>query len=359
MILIAPTAFKGTLTATEASRAMAAGAAAATDEEVRRMPLSDGGNGLIEALHTSRGGNVTRVRVSGPMGEPAEARILTRADGVVVLESADACGLDLVPEDERDPLRATTAGVGELIRAAVGAASAAPALWLGLGGSATVDGGAGMAAALGWRLLDADGRPIPAGGGGLERLASIQRPASPLALPPVLTLVDVRNPLLGDNGAAPVYGPQKGADAAGVERLARGLGRLADRIREDLGQDVAALEGAGAAGGLGGGSVAFLGAELTLGSKRVLDDIGFDDALGEARALVTGEGAYDAQTGMGKVVAEAVARARARDVPIILVTGKLSAEAPPGARVVGGSGRRLSADDIRSGVEEAVRALGD
>lgn len=358
MILVAPTAFKGTLTATEAAVAMAGGVqAAGLDETVRRMPLADGGNGLIEALQAARGGRVEKVQVSGPLGRPTEARLLLRDDGVIVLESADACGLHLLADSERDPLRATTRGVGELLTAALEAAPRATSLWLGLGGSATVDGGSGMAAALGWELLDDVGLPIAPGGGELERLARIRAPARPIELPDVLTLVDVRNPLLGADGAARVFGPQKGADEAAVRRLERGLGRLAERVREDLGLDVAGLAGAGAAGGLGAGSVAFLGAELRSGSEVVLADVGYDAALARARVLVTGEGAYDAQSAMGKVVAEAVARARARGVATILVTGRLEGPAPAGARVVGGTGRQLSPDDIRAGVATALREL--
>jgi glycerate kinase len=362
MILVAPTSFKGTLGAAEAARAMARGVGrAAPGARVVELPLSDGGPGLIDALQVAACGEVVRVEVTGPLGERVEGRLL-HVGGGVVLESADACGYHLVPPERRDPLRTTTYGVGELILAAArslrergpasGRGSGAGALEgrivVGLGGSATVDGGAGMAEALGWRLLGAGGEPIARGGGGLLGLERIGRPASPLALPPVVGLTDVRNPLLGAEGAAVVFGPQKGAGPREVELLEEGLSRLAARIEEDLGLDVRGLPGAGAAGGLGAGLVAFAGGELVPGSAWVFDAVGFDEALREARLLVTGEGCYDAQTGMGKVVGEAVERARARGIPVLIVAGRIAAGLPAGVSGVDGSGAILTAD----GVEE-------
>lgn len=353
MILVAPTAFKGTLRATDAAAAMARGAQrAAPDAKVREMPVSDGGPGLIDALRRAWGGSVRRVRVAGPVGDPVDARVLL-ARGHAVVESADACGLHRIPPAKRDPLRTTSRGVGELVAAAAGP----DRLVLGLGGSGTVDGGAGMAQALGWSLLDMDGRPIPPGGGGLLELARISRPVEPPALPDVVALADVRNPLLGDEGAAAVFAPQKGADAAGVRRLELGLARLATRIERDLGDDVRGLRGAGAAGGLGAAAVAFLGAELAHGSEWVLRAVGFADALRRAELVVTGEGAYDAQSAMGKVTGEIVALARAAAVPVLLIAGRVDARLPDGVDAITGNGERVTAETIEDRVADRVRRL--
>lgn len=380
MILIAPTAFKGTIGAAEAARAMAAGARRALpDVPVRELPLSDGGPGLIDALRLIRGGEVTPVQVTGPLGEPVTARVL-RMDGTAVVESADACGMHLVPAERLDPLSTTTYGVGELLLAASGldrrgrrgggagggaagrgAIPGAEAVWrilLGLGGSATVDGGLGMAAALGWNLLDMEGAHVRRGGAGLLDLARISRPADPPRLPSVVALADVRNPLLGPEGAAAVFGPQKGATPATVRRLELGLARLAARLEADIGVEVRELEGGGAAGGLGAAAVAFLGAELVPGSRWVLEEIGFDALLEGARLVVTGEGCYDAQSKMGKVVGVVVADARARGLPVLLVAGRIEGELPEGVTAVDGAGGILDEEALSRIVErEAARLL--
>lgn len=367
VILVAPTAFKGTISAAAAADAMASGARrAAPTAEVRAVPLSDGGPGLLDALRASLGDGVLSVPATGPLGGAVEVRVL-RADGDAVLESADACGLHLVPAGARDPLRATTLGVGEALRVLVpgarpragGAAGrrSITRVLLGLGGSATVDGGAGMARALGWRLLDARGGEIPVGGGALAALAAIVPPAPRPPLPPVTALADVDGPLLGARGAARVFGPQKGADAAGVDRLEAGLARLADVVRAELGVDVADVPGAGAAGGLGAGVMAFLGGRLVSGSRWTLDAVGFDALLRRARLVVTGEGAYDEQTEMGKVVGEVVRRARAVGVPVVLVCGAISGEPPAGVLALDGGGRILDAEALASLAESGCARL--
>lgn len=354
MLLVCPTAFKGTISAGRAARAMSRGAAAvAGGMDIVTLPLADGGNGLIDALRTAAGGTVREVRVSGPLGDPVRGRLLIRDDGVVV-ETADACGLHLVPPERRDPLRASTRGVGELLRAA--AAESPARIIAGLGGSATVDGGAGMAAALGWRLLDAAGAELPTGGGSLERLVRVEPPAS-LELPPVLGLADVDNPLLGPTGAALVFGPQKGADAAAVARLERGLTRLAEVLLGSRGLDVRSAPGTGAAGGLGAGLMGFLGASLESGSAWVLDAVGFDARLAEADAVVTGEGAYDGQTAMGKVVGVAVERARRRGVPVLVVAGEIGASVPRGVLGVDGGGSMLGPAELERMVRENLPRL--
>ncbi|HWV56884.1 MAG TPA: glycerate kinase [Longimicrobiales bacterium] len=355
MILIAPTAFKETMSAPVVAQAMAAGVRAAVSAPVLTLPLSDGGPGLIDSIRTVHGGDVVAIDVTGPLGEPAVARLLRLGDQFI-LEAAEACGLHLVPREARNPLAAHTRGVGEMIR---WAAQAGPSrIILGLGGSATIDGGAGMARALGWRLLDSRGQPIPDGGGGLTRLSRIEPPEDGPALPPVTVLVDVRNPLLGRDGAAPAFGPQKGADAPAIRKLARGLTRLADRFAADLGVDVRALRGGGAAGGLGAGAAAFLGASIEAGSDWVLAAVGFDQALDKASLLVTGEGEYDAQSGWGKIVGEVAARARRRGIPVLIIAGRVRTEPPEGVIAVDGEGKWLTEADVSRLVAREVRKLG-
>lgn len=353
MILLAPTAFKGTIGAVRAAAAMAEGARRVSDDVVT-LPLSDGGHGLIEALAAARRGSIGMVRVSGPLGEPTDARVLT-LNGDALIESADANGLHLVAPDRRDPMVTTSRGVGELIRAA--AAGGPQRLVVGIGGSATVDGGVGMARALGWRLLDEGGSAVLDGGQGLLSLDRIEPPDRPPALPPITVLRDVGNPLLGPDGAAPVFGPQKGATREDVDHLARGLERLADTLARDLGRDVRDLPGAGAAGGLGAALAAFLDGELVDGASWVLDAVGFDAALARADVVVTGEGAYDAQSAMGKVVGEVIRRARQRDVPVLLVAGSVEGDVPPGVHAVAGGSRALEPADLERMVATELDGL--
>lgn len=354
MILVAPTAFKGTIPAGRAARAMAQGAARAGAGDVRTMPLSDGGNGLIDALAGTGDGTIRRLPVTGPLGDPVEARILERS-GAAIMESADANGIHLVPPARRDPMATTTRGVGELVLAA--AEGRPDAIVLGIGGSATVDGGIGMARALGWKLLDGAGRPVGPGGAGLLSLDRIEPPEPLPVLPPVTVLHDVNNPLLGPGGAAAVYGPQKGATPAQVARLEAGLERLADRLARDLGREVRDVPGAGAAGGLGAGLAAFLDAELVAGAAWVLEAVGFDAALAEADVVVTGEGAFDAQSAMGKVVGEVIRRARAREVPVLLVAGAVEGDVAEGVRAVTGQGAELGETDLATLVAQALPKL--
>ncbi|MBX6364411.1 MAG: glycerate kinase [Gemmatimonadetes bacterium] len=359
MILVAPTAFKGTIPAAAAADAMARGARrAAPGMEVRAVPLSDGGPGLLDALRASLGHDLRTVPATGPLGGRVQVRVL-RAGGDAILESADACGLHLVAERARNPLRATTFGLGEALRAlAAGAAARPPVarILVGLGGSATVDGGVGMARALGWRFLGARGEEI-ADAGALERLATIVPPAPRPPLPPVTALADVGAPLLGARGAARVFAPQKGASPAAVERLEAGLHRLAEVVRAELGLDVADVPGAGAAGGLGAGVLAFLGGALTPGSRWTLEAVGFDALLCRARLVVTGEGAYDRQTAMGKVVGEVVRRARGAGVAVVMVCGVVASEPPAGVLALDGGGRILDAAALAALTETGCRRL--
>lgn len=280
MIIIAPTAFKGTITASAAARAMAAGARSITDEPLLVQPVSDGGPGLIDALE-QRGGELHRAMVRGPLGDDVPARILVQ-NGSAIVESADACGLHLVPPDRRDPSQLDTYGVGQLIRAA--AQYDVGRIIVGLGGSATVDGGVGMAAAL-------ESQPIPL---------------------PVIALADVQTVL---RDAAQVFGPQKGATPAQVQMLEAALVRLLELT------GVPDFPGAGAAGGLAYGLRAFLHAEVIPGSEWVLRATGIDEKLPTARAVVTGEGSYDAQSLLGKITGVLVRRAREHRVPVLVIAG--------------------------------------
>ncbi len=346
---------------------------------IRTLPLSDGGPGLIESLQPIEGGRVLGVDgVSGPRpdpedeGTPAEVggrvrgRVLLLDDGrTAVVESADACGLDILPPSERDPLRTHTRGVGELLRVAMGEGAAAVAV--GLGGSATCDGGAGAARRFGYRFLDGRGEELPDGGGALTDLDEIRSPSaddgSPeeaRSAPELLALADVDNPLLGPDGAAATYAPQKGAGSEGVRILEDGLGRLVEVAASDLAADPASVRaaaerpGAGAAGGLAFGLEVFLGASVTGGTAWVLRRVGFDRALREADLVVTGEGAYDRTTDRGKVVGEVVRRSREAGVPVRLVCGRIEGELPPGVRGVDGSGGVLDAEGVAGAAARAV-----
>jgi len=351
-VLVCPTAFKESLSATRVTEAIAAGVRAAVPgASVRFMPVSDGGPGLLDAIATAEGGEFRTHSVRGPLGEPVEARSLWISPVEAVIESAEACGLHLVPEGSRDPMRADTRGLGDLASLCIGQGAAR--LAIGLGGSATVDGGAGMARVFGYRLLDGRGTEIPAGGGGLADLARIERGAS-IGSVAMMAIADVRSPLTGPDGAARRFASQKGAGPSQVERLEAGLACLGVRLRDDLGRDVAGLPGAGAAGGLGAGCAAFLDADLVAGSDWMLARLDFDRELAGAGLVITGEGAWDGTSGLGKITAEVLRRARAAAVDAILVTGAVEGPTPHGVKVVGGSKAWLDADDIARLVAEAL-----
>jgi glycerate kinase len=332
-ILIAPDKFRGCLTAIEASQAMARGVRAAWPEAVVDVvPMADGGEGTVEALVTATSGTYHEAAVTGPLGERVRARfgLLGGKGETAVIEMAAASGLWRVPADDRDPTRTTTRGTGELILAAIDAG--ARSIVLGIGGSATNDGGAGLAKALGYRLLDADGQMIGPGGGELERLDRIDPTARDPRLDGVSIAVacDVDNPLCGPNGASSVYGPQKGATPAMVERLDRNLARLAAILHRDLGLDLRDLPGAGAAGGLGAGLVAFAGGSLRPGTPLVIDAVGLESRMHDARLCLTGEGALDASSAAGKVVVGVSRLAQSKGVPVVALAGTIG----DGARAV-------------------------
>ena len=352
-VLVCPTAFKESLSASKAAAALEAGILQAWPEaEVRVLPLSDGGPGLLESVGTVGDEGLERVPTTGPLGEPVTARILWSRPGEVVVEAAETCGLHLAPPESRDPLRAETAGLGIVLSHC--GESGAQQVVLGLGGSATVDGGTGMARALGWQFLDADGRPLPTGGGALMDLHNIVPPEDTSAsvapdrgVPDTVALADVRSPLVGPQGAARSFAAQKGAGPQEIELLEYGLTRLADVAARVLGLDVRDIPGSGAAGGLGAGCLLFLGAELLPGADWVLDRLEFDSELAAADLLVTGEGAWDATSELGKITEVVLARAAEAGVPSILLCGRIEGVVPAGVQALGGDGGSwLDADSI-------------
>ena len=292
-IAIAIDSFKGSIGSIEAGNAAAEGIRRAIPgAECVVRPLADGGEGTVDALVAGMGGCFRDVEVTGPDGRAVRARYGVTADGTAVMEMAEAAGIALVPAEKRDPLVATTYGVGEMIADAI--AHGARRIIMGIGGSATNDGGAGMLQALGWRLLDNEGRDIPRGGAALARLARIEPPDS-VSFPEIRVACDVENPLCGPRGASAVFGPQKGATPEMVAELDSALGHFAAVSGGD-----ATSPGAGAAGGLGYAFKTFLGAELTPGVGLVLSETRLEEVVSDADVVVTGEGRLDGQTVMGK-----------------------------------------------------------
>ena len=359
-VVICPAAFKESFTAVDAAAAMSDGVRRALpDADIHVHPVSDGGSDLVDVLLATLGGDVETAAVTGPLGKPVTARILWLPGREAVIGTVEACGLDLIPADRRDPGATTTRGVGELLQAC--AAGGACAVRIGLGGSGTVDGGAGMATALGFGFLDAEGRSLEPGGASLVRLAAITRPSSsPSALSiPCTALADVESPLFGTDGAARRFGPQKGAGPDLVEILDRGLRRLDERWTADLGIDVGELPGAGAAGGLGAGCAAFLNAELVPGAEWVAARSGLPTALAGADLVITGEGAFDAGTRLGKAPWHVAALARFAGTPCLLVTGRMAGVLPDGIRGVAADGEWLDRRGLVNLTERAVRGSGE
>jgi glycerate 2-kinase len=319
-VVVAPDKFEGSLSAGQAASAIQAGLRRARpDVEVVRLPIGDGGAGTLDALVAS-GFERVPVPASGPTGEPVQAAIAVQGQRAFV-EMAEASGLKRLPGGRLAPLEASTSGTGELVRAALDRGTRQ--LVLGIGGSATTDGGAGMAAALGVRFLDQGGAELPPGGAALLRLARVDVTGLDPRLRQVEVTVasDVDNPLVGPEGAAHVYGPQKGAGPDDVLLLDSALRRYARVLADDLGLELAATPGAGAAGGLGAGAIAFLGARIRPGIELVLELIGFQDAVAGADLVVTGEGKLDAQTLRGKAPVGVARAANAHGVPVVALAG--------------------------------------
>ena len=324
-IVIAPNAFKGSLTSRQAALAMAQGVRRVLPEAaIVAVPVADGGDGLLAIALETLGGTARTVTVTGPNSEPVEAAFCHVPETrFAAIEMALASGLALVADDHRNPMTATTRGTGQLIAAAIELGVAHIAV--GIGGSATNDGGIGMAAALGVRFLDDAGHdvtPIAINLGRIRHVDLSQR------LPGVAhvrfeAVCDVDNPLCGERGASTVYGPQKGASPEQVATLDAGLANLAAVIKRDLGVDVIDLPGAGAAGGLGAGLCAFLGADLRRGVDVILELVQLPQKLAGAQLVLTGEGRIDAQTAFGKAPAGVAAAARARSIPCIAIAGSV------------------------------------
>ncbi len=317
-IVIAPDSFKGTLTANEVCAIIASAfRETVADCEMIQLPAADGGEGLCVALSAVLDGAWIQAQTTGVFGEAMTASYYMLPDKTAVVEMAACAGLPLAGE-RKNPEQASTYGVGLLLRHA--AQNGAKKILLGLGGSASNDCGVGMAAALGYRFLDEAGERVEPVGQNLARIARICPPKEPWRIP-VIAACDVDNPLYGAQGAAFVFAPQKGADAAMVRRLDDGLRHVAKLIERDLNSKVAQKKGAGAAGGFGAGAIAFLGAELKKGIDIVLDALQFDRQIAQASLVITGEGKLDAQSGRGKVVSGVLARAQRQNIPAIIICG--------------------------------------
>lgn len=323
-ILIAPDSFKECLTAREVAAAIARGwRSVAPEDEIVEVPLADGGEGTTEALVAAKGGRLMTVEVTGPLGHPVQAAYGLLDDGdTAVVEVAEASGLHRVPAEARDAMAATSFGTGELMLAAL---SHRPrTLVMGLGGSATTDGGAGILQALGAHLLDSSGKPVARGGGGLADLASVDlAPAvSRLAGVDLVIACDVTNPLLGPEGAAAVFGPQKGASPEQVAVLNANLERLAKAVARQ-GYDMARFPGSGAAGGIGGTLAGLLGGQLRRGIELVMETLALEAHVRWADLVITAEGAIDSQSAAGKTPAGVAALAKRHGVPVIGLAGRV------------------------------------
>lgn len=323
-ILLVPDSFKGTLSSRQVCQVMAGQLRRFFPQaQVKSIPVADGGEGSVEAFLAAAGGERRTRTVTGPFGEPVEAFYGVLGDGrTAVIEMAACAGLPLA-EGRLNPERATTYGVGELLLAAKEAGCTKAIL--GLGGSCTNDGGAGAAAALGAKFTRADGTAFVPTGGTLGEIAALD--VSPVAQAlqgmELTAMCDIDNPLYGEAGAAAVFAPQKGADAAMVARLDAGLRHLGQVSARCLGRDFSHLPGAGAAGGLGFGMAAFCGAQLRMGIDAVLDAVGFDSLLPGTDVVFTGEGKIDSQSARGKVVSGVAVRCRKAGVPVVAVVGQI------------------------------------
>ena len=317
-VLIAPDSFKGTLSANEVCEiAERAFTDAIKDVKITKLPAADGGEGLCACFEGFKKGKRIAAEVSGVFGEKMIAEYFLTDEKIAVIEMAACAGLPLAGEN-KNPEKTTTIGVGELMLDA--GKNGAKSVLLGLGGSATNDCGIGMASALGWSFLDKDGKNVFPCGESLSRVERIIPPQTPFGLP-VIAACDVDNPLFGENGAAYVFAPQKGADKNAVIRLDEGLRKISDIIKRDIGIDVSCAKGAGAAGGMGAGATVFLGAELKRGIDMILDESGFDSLARECDLVVTGEGRLDFQSADGKVISGIAYRAKKLGKKVIAICG--------------------------------------
>lgn len=339
-VLVAPDSFKGSLTPTQVAQALADGwRRGRPDDEIRLIPLADGGEGTLDAIKATGGEwQELPVHARDPLGRPIRATFLRRGDEGVI-EMARASGLSLISNEERDAMVASTLGTGQVLAAAIGLG--VRRVVIGLGGSATTDGGAGLLTALGARFLDADGRDVPEGGGGLSSLAMVQLNGLAEVLGEVSLTVasDVTNPLLGPRGAAATYGPQKGADRKQVAQLETNLAHYAAMVEAEIGRPVRDDPGAGAAGGTGFALLAtadrFASFTITPGVEVVMGLAGFDEALAATEVVLTGEGRIDGQTRFGKTAFGVAHRARAAGVACVCFGGGATPEGIEVLREVG------------------------
>lgn len=328
-ILIAPDSFKGSLSALEVAANIEQGILKVIPEaEIFKVPMADGGEGTVQSLVDATGGRIIYKEVTGPLGDPVEAYFGILGDQkTAVIEMAAASGLTLVPPERLDPRNTTTYGTGELIKAALD--EGVDNIIIGLGGSATNDAGIGMAQALGVHFLDSRGREVGFGGRELIRIEKIEMGG----LDPRIKNVDVKvacdvtNPLFGPDGAAYIYGPQKGATPEVVEFLDNCLRYFAKTVKNELGQDIQNISGGGAAGGLGAGLVVFLNAELKSGIQIVLEANKIDKYLQQVDLVITGEGKIDSQTIKGKTPVGVARKAKEYNLPVIAIAGSVDDDA--------------------------------
>ena len=325
-IVVAPDSFKGSLSALQAAEAIEQGMGKVfPDANIKKIPMADGGEGTAQSLVDATGGQLLVERVADPLGNEIEAEYGILGDRTTaVIEMAAASGLTLGPIDRRDPFVTTTYGRGQLIKAALN--RGCRKLIIGIGGSATNDGGAGMADALGAKLLTSNGKSISPGGWGLGALDTINLSDLDSRLGATATVVacDVDNPLTGTNGAAHVYGPQKGATPEMIETLDANLARFASIVKRDMGRSVADVPGSGAAGGLGAGLIAFLNAELKSGVEIMIDAVQLEKQLEGASFVVTGEGEINFQTVFGKTPVGVAKIAKKLGIPVIAIAGSIA-----------------------------------
>lgn len=373
-ILVVPDSYKGSLSAKEVADCMEQGVLEALpDAHVCKIPIADGGEGTVEAIVGAAGGEYRKATVMGPLGDPVEAVYGILADGrTAVIEMAAASGLTLIPKERLNPLMTTSFGTGQLIREALD--QGCRRIIIGIGGSATNDGGAGMAQALGVRFLDNTGKELPEGigGGALGGISAIRtdRLDSRVKDCEFIIASDVTNPLCGPDGASAVFGPQKGATPEMVERLDAGLAHLSRLAEEQLGFRMDGPPGGGAAGGLGAGLMAFLQARMARGIDIVLEAARFEHWVKDADLVITGEGRTDAQTAFGKTPAGVALMTKKYNKPVVCISGAVTTEVQPLYElgldvIVGATQAPMQLDDaiqnapalIRHAVSSVVRAV--
>lgn len=321
-VLIASDSFKGSASSLEVAGLLEQGVLrVAPSAHVQKVAIADGGEGTLEALVSARQGKKYELEVTGPIGEKVLAHYGVLDDGTAIIEMAESSGITLIEQTDENALRASTWGVGEVILDAI--KHGAKHIYVGLGGSATSDGGAGMAKALGARLLDANGEEIPCGLAGLEYLDSIDISGLAPELKGVqfTALTDVTNPLTGPTGAIAIYGPQKGIPTDQIEKFDAWMSVYAKALNACFNREIASIAGSGAAGGLGAGLVAFCNADIERGIESVLDIIDLDGMLEGVDLVITGEGRMDAQSAFGKAPVGVAMRAQAHNIPVVAVVG--------------------------------------